>query len=185
MELQLVNSSDPILREQCQLFDFKTTLIDINDLAQSMVRFLHNNNGIGLAANQVGYSLRIFAMRVHPQNFVCINPRIVWKSEKQVLLEEGCLSYPNLIVKVKRPEFIRARFWLPNGQVKTEKFIGMSARCFQHEMDHLDGKVFYEQANRYHRDQAFKKRKLIELGKLKYRTMNPDEQTEFLMNQVM
>jgi peptide deformylase len=178
MELKLVDPSDPILRQKCQPYDFNTTLIDINDLAQSMVRLIHNHGALGVAANQVGYGLRIFALRAYPQNFLCINPRIVWTSEKQVTLEEGCLTYPNLIVKVKRPEYIRARFFLPNGEVKTEKFIGMTARCFQHELDHLDGIVFYEKANRYHRDQAFKRRKQVEAGRFKYNLTTSDAKVE-------
>jgi peptide deformylase len=129
---------------------------------------MYEKNGLGLAANQVGFGLRIFAIRGSPQNFVCINPRIVWKSDKEVTLEEGCLTYPNLIVKVKRPEFIRCRFAIPNGEIRTEKFVGMTARVFQHEFDHLEGKVFYEQATRYHRDQGFKKRRKVEKGEIAY-----------------
>jgi peptide deformylase len=176
MNLKLVDPSDPILRLKCAPFDFKTTNIDIIEFAHDLVRFMYDNNGIGLAANQVGIGLRIFALRAHPQNFVCINPRVTWTSEKEVLLEEGCLTYPNLVVKIKRPEFIRARFFTPNGDSKIERFIGMTARCFQHEMDHLEGKIFYEQANRYHREQAFKKRKKIEKGEIAYkiRTHNSD-----------
>jgi len=169
MNLNLVDSSDPILRTKCVPFDFNNPVVDIIEFSHAIVKLMFEHNGIGLAANQVGLGFRAFALRAVPANFVCINPRIVWKSEKQVLLEEGCLTYPNLIVKIKRPEFIRARFWLPNGEARTEKFIGMTARCFQHEVDHLDGKVFYEQANRYHREQAFKRRKKIEKGEISYK----------------
>jgi peptide deformylase len=118
---------------------------------------MYEKNALGLAANQVGTPYRIFAMRGSPENFVCYNPRIVEKSQKEIVLEEGCLSYPNLIIKIKRPESIRVRFSTPNGDTITKQFTGMTARVFQHEYDHLEGIRFYDKANRFHRDQAMRK----------------------------
>jgi peptide deformylase len=118
---------------------------------------MYEYNGLGLAANQVGEPYRIFAMRGQPENFVCFNPRIVQPSEMEVVLEEGCLTYPGLLVKIKRPQHIRVRFQLPNGDTITKQFTGMTARVFQHEMDHLNGLVFFNRANRYHKELAFKK----------------------------
>ena len=162
MQLELVPSNDKFLRMKCAPFDFSNPSFDPIEFSQALVRKMYENNGIGLAANQVGILSRIFAMRGEPENFVCFNPRMVWKSEKEIVLEEGCVSFPGLLMKIKRPEYIRVRFQTPNGGLKTEKFIGMTARCFQHEFDHLEGIVFYEKANRYHREQGFKK-----LAKLK------------------
>jgi peptide deformylase len=96
-------------------------------------------------------------MRGHPENFVCYNPKIVQESEQTVTLEEGCLSYPGLLVKIKRPEFVRVRFQTPNAETLTKQFIGMTARVFQHEFDHLNGVRFYDKANKFHRDQAMRK----------------------------
>jgi peptide deformylase len=118
---------------------------------------MYENNGIGLAANQVGVPYRIFAMRGSPQNFVCFNPRIVQAAAENIILEEGCLSFPGLIVKVKRPRHVRVRFQTPNGDTRTETFIGMTARIFQHEYDHLEGKLYFNRASRYHREIALKK----------------------------
>jgi peptide deformylase len=118
---------------------------------------MHENNGIGLAANQVGVPYKVFCMRGHPENFVCYNPKIVWYSDTKIELEEGCLTYPGLTVKITRPQHIRVRFNTPNGDTLTKQFTGMSSRIFQHEFDHLDGNVFYNKANRYHRDTALKK----------------------------
>jgi peptide deformylase len=118
---------------------------------------MYERNALGLAANQVGNPYRIFAMRGSPENFVCFNPRIIDTSDKQIVLEEGCLSYPNLIVKVKRPESIRVRFNTPNGDTITRQFTGMTSRVFQHEYDHLEGSIFYNKANRVHREQAMRK----------------------------
>lgn len=155
--MNLVKPNDPILTEKCQLFDFSNPPTDPIDLAKNLVKTMYDNNGIGLAANQVGIPYRVFAMRGHPENFVCFNPKIVQPSEMQVTLEEGCLTYPGLLVKIKRPQHIRVRFTMPNGETVTHQFTGMSARIFQHELDHLDGVIFYNRANRYHREQAFRK----------------------------
>ena len=148
---------DRYITTVCEEFDFNNPPFDPIDYAQNLVKFVHENNALGVAANQVGNPYRVFAMRGSPENFVCFNPKIVQESEQQIVLEEGCLTYPGLLVKIKRPEFIRARFSTPNGDTITRQFIGMSARVFQHEMDHLDGIRFYDRANRFHREQAMRK----------------------------
>jgi peptide deformylase len=148
---------DRYITTECEEFDFKDPPFDPVQFSQNLVKFMYDNNGLGIAANQVGTPYRIFAMRGAPENFVCFNPKIVQYSEQNVVLEEGCLTYPGLLVKIKRSEFIRVRFQTPNGETLTKQFIGMSARVFQHEMDHLDGIVFYNRANKFHREQALRK----------------------------
>ena len=155
--MELVKSNDPILTTPCQQFNFQNPPFDPTEFSRELVKNLYDWNGLGLAANQVGIPYRIFAMRGNPENFVCFNPKIVQPSEMQVVLEEGCLSHPGLLVKVKRPQHIRVRFTTPNGETLTKQFTGMTARVFQHEMDHLGGIVFYNRANRYHKEQAMKK----------------------------
>lgn len=155
--MQLVSQNDPILKISCKDWDFSNPAFDLISFSKELVKFMRESNGIGLAANQVGVPYRIFAMRGAPENFVCINPKIVMPGEQTVLLEEGCLTYPGLLVKIKRPQHIRVRFNTPNGDVLTKQFTGLTARVYQHELDHLDGIVFYDKANRYHREQAFKK----------------------------
>lgn len=155
--MKLVEPNDPILTTPCKVFDFREPPFDPVQFAKDLVKFMYDSNGIGLAANQVGIPYRIFAMRGQPENFVCFNPKIVQPSEMKIELEEGCLTYPGLIVKVTRPQHVRVRFNTPNGDTLTKQFTGMTARIFQHELDHLDGEIFYNRANRYHRDQALKK----------------------------
>ena len=155
--MKLVNQNDPILTTPCEFFDFANPPINPFDLAKDLVKTLYDNNGIGLSANQVGIPYRVFAMRGVPENFVCFNPKLVQPSEMEIILEEGCLTYPGLLVKIKRPQHIRVRFTTPNGETLTKQFTGMTARIFQHELDHLDGIIFYNKANRYHRDQALRK----------------------------
>ena len=155
--MQLVASNDPVLKKECERFDFSNPPFEPIQFAQDMIKFLYDNNGIGLSANQIGLSYRVFAMRGHPENFVCFNPRVVTPSDEQITLEESCLTYPGLLVKIKRPRHVRVRFQTPNGETRTETFIGMTARTFQHEMDHLNGVEFFRNANWYHRQQAMKK----------------------------
>ena len=165
--MQLIHPSDPILTTLCESFNFFNPPIDPLLLAHELVRCMYENNGLGLAANQVGKSYRVFAMRGSPENFVCFNPKIIDVSNEQIILEEGCLTYPNLLVKIKRPKNIKVRFNTPNSDIRTEVFHGISARIFQHEMDHLDGLIFYNRASKYHRDLAFRKFKIVAQQKSK------------------
>ena len=153
--LNLVEHNDPILRKVCDEFDFNSPPFDPIEFSKDLVKFMHDSNAIGLAANQVGMGYRVFAMRGQPENFVCFNPRIVQYSNETVLLEEGCLSYPKLIVKVKRPQHIRCRFQTPNGETLTKQFTGMTARVFQHEFDHLNGIIYVDKLEFESRKEAF------------------------------
>lgn len=155
--MKLVEQNDPILTKVCEPFDFLNPPFDPIEFSNELVKFMYESGGIGLAANQVGVPYRIFAMRGSPENFVCFNPKIVQPSEQEIALEEGCLSYPGLLVKIKRPQHVRVRFHTPNSDVMTQTFTGMTARIFQHEYDHLDGIIFYNKANRYHREKALRK----------------------------
>ena len=157
MSLELVKENDPILIKVCEEFDFANPAFDPIEFAKDLVKTMRDQNGLGLAAPQVNISYRVFAMRSDP-NKVFFNPKIVWKSEETILLEEGCLSYPGLFVKIKRPRHCKVRYTQPNGEVMTETFANLSARIILHEYDHIEGIPFFYRANRYHREQAFKKR---------------------------
>jgi peptide deformylase len=178
--MQLVKTDDPILTTKIENFDFSNPPTDPYELAQDLVKFMYDNNGIGLAANQLGLPYRAFAMRGHPQNFVCFNPRVVQPSEQQVILEEGCLTYPGLLVKIKRPQHVRVRFTMANGETRTDTFTGMTARIFQHELDHLDGIKFFDRANRYHKEQALKKWKRGDVSTMRV-TTNTGDYSEHLL----
>ena len=87
------------------------------------------------------------------------NPVIADVSTEEVALEEGCLTYPNLFVKIKRPMLIRVRYMDSHGEAHTDKFTGISARCVQHEIDHLNGENYTMKANKFHLDQAIRQRR--------------------------
>ena len=157
--LNLIDQNHPILKEVMQDFNFAESPTDPIQLAKDLAETMISNKGIGLSANQVGLPYRVFVMTGNPIH-ACFNPRIVDMSSEMIIMEEGCLSYPGLIVKIKRPRMIRVRFTMPNGETKTEKFDGMTARVFQHELDHLNGEVHINRANLYHREKAYKNQKI-------------------------
>jgi peptide deformylase len=147
----------PFKKNISQKFDFKNPPFDPIEFAQEFVKFMYDSNGLSLAAIQIGVPYNIFAMRGSPQNFVCFNPRIVNIGEENIMLEESSLTYPGLIVKIKRPKNIKVRFQTPNGETLTQTYHGITSRTFQHNMDFLNGINFYVHANPIHRSQALKK----------------------------
>lgn len=152
---ELIDCNDPLLKNEVGSFDFTNPPIDPIELAHALAQTMIQNNGLGLSANQIGLPFRAFAMVGSPI-IVCFNPRIVDTSSEQVVLEEGCLSYPNLFVKIKRPKMIKVRYTEPNGNTVTKTFDGMTARIFQHELDHLNGIRYIDRANKFHLEQARK-----------------------------
>jgi len=157
--LSLITGFNPILTTPCQHFDFANPPFDPVEFAKELVAFMYEKNGIGLAANQVGQPYTIFAMRGQPENYVFYNPKITFLSDEKIELEEGCLSFPGVECKIKRPVSLRLRFQVPNGSVMSQTFTGMSARVIQHEISHLNGELFFnhDSVSKYHRDKALKK----------------------------
>jgi peptide deformylase len=95
--------------------------------------------GIGLSANQCGVFERVFVIGTEHFQIACINPRIVGKAPSTIKSEEGCLSYPGLYVKIDRPDWIDVEFTDETGTLKQMRLEGVTARCFQHELDHMNG----------------------------------------------
>lgn len=154
--LKLITGKDPILMKPAEKFDFSNPPCDPWDLAEVMVKIMVDNNGMGLSACQVGLPYAVFAMLGEP-NHVMFNPKIVDLSEEKIILEEGCLSFPGIVAPISRSRHVKVRFTGPDGQTTTKKFTGMSARVVQHEMDHLNGVLFFNHLPRFKREQIFKK----------------------------
>jgi peptide deformylase len=178
--MELVKSNDPILTTPCQQFSFQNPPIDPIELSQNLVKFIYDNNGLGLACNQVGLPYRMFVMRGYPDNFACFNPKVVYEDNEMVSMDESCLSFPGLVVKIKRPKNIRVRFQTPNSDIRSETFSGMAARVFLHELDHLDGVLYFNRANKYHKEVALKKWKKGEFSSIKINTIG--EYSEHLLS---
>lgn len=154
--LKLVVGKQPILLEPTQKFDFNNPPCDPWDLAEAMVKIMIDNNGMGLSACQVGLPYSVFSMIGNP-NHVMFNPKLVDVSNEKIELEEGCLSFPGIVAPISRPIHVKIRFTGPDGQTTTKKFTGMSARVVLHEMDHLNGVLFFNHLSRIKREQIFKK----------------------------
>ena len=155
----LVDENFPLLYEEMEKFDFANPPTDPIKLATDLADTMLANNGLGLAANQIGLPYRAFAMKSE-QIIVCFNPLIVDTSSENILLEEGCLSFPGLFIKVKRPKSIKVRYTQPNGEIVNKMFGGITARIFQHELAHLNGFTMLNEATRFHIEQARKDKKL-------------------------
>jgi len=144
---------DPILREKSKLIEEITE--EIKELARYMVEFADNNNGIGLAAVQLGVPIRMFILRnyiILPDEkwtvsapMVFINPKIIWKSKETNSDTEGCLSIPGLPKgPVERPSLVKIEALDLEGNKFIDEREGMNARVFLHENDHLNGVLFID-----------------------------------------
>ena len=156
----LVPSNHTLLFTKLEPFDFDNPPIDPIELANRLIVTMNKHNGVGLSANQCGLPYRVFVMRSNP-TLVCFNPKIIDSVSAEISLEEGCLSHPFLYVPIKRPSMVKVRFTDAFGVTKTEKFIGLTARCFQHEFDHLEGINYLNRANPIHVDRAKRARDKI------------------------
>jgi len=157
MEIQLLKENDQILRQVSEPWDF-TTDGDPTELVKSMTKIMFENNGIGLAAPQVGVMKRLFIMGNSDKLFVCINPTLISGGEFARDLE-GCLSFPDLWLHVSRYKQIQATYQDMLGNVVETTLDGLIARVYQHELDHLDGVCFDTRVGPVTLDFAKQKRK--------------------------
>jgi len=135
---------------------------DAKQLEIDMIKFMIDNNGIGLAANQIGLAKRVFVMGSNnipnfPTPFAVFNPVIKEASTELILDQEGCLSYPDLFLTVKRPSWIIAEYQDSEGNLKEIRVDGYLSKCFQHEYDHLNGVCFVDRVSQMKLNLALKK----------------------------
>ncbi|MEZ5684699.1 MAG: peptide deformylase [Paracoccaceae bacterium] len=139
---------DPRLKKLCAPVPELTD--EIRKLADDMLATMYDAPGVGLAAPQVGVLARVFVMDcvkeqdAAPDPMVLVNPEITWTSEETNVYEEGCLSIPEQYAEVTRPKEVRMRWLGLDGQIHEEQFDGLWATCAQHELDHLNGKLFID-----------------------------------------
>lgn len=139
---------DPRLKKVCAPVPSVTA--EIAQLAQDMLATMYDAPGVGLAAPQVGAMVRMFVMDcvkeegAAPRPIVLINPEVIWSSEEESTYEEGCLSIPEHYAEVTRPSKVRMRWTGLDGKLHEEDFDGLWSTCAQHELDHLNGKLFID-----------------------------------------
>jgi peptide deformylase len=103
-------------------------------------------NGIGLSANQCGIFQRVFVIGTEHFQIACINPKVVAKSEELSRENEGCLSFPGMFLRVERPTWVDAEFYDETGAFKQIRLEGLTAKCYLHELDHMNGVKFIDHA---------------------------------------
>jgi peptide deformylase len=148
MKRPILIHPDPRLKKVCE------SLPDVSDriraLAEDMLETMYDAPGIGLAAPQIGVLDRIIVMdcvkddNEDPNPMVLINPEIIAASDEKNVYEEGCLSIPDQFAEVTRPKQVQVRWMDLNGAEQTQEFDGLWSTCVQHEIDHLDGKLFID-----------------------------------------
>ena len=155
MVYPIIMYGDPILRQRAKDIEEGS---DVKQLVQDMYETMHQAQGIGLAAPQIGKGLRLFVVdgtgldkddeeaEDGLQNFkkAFINPVMIEELGKPWEFEEGCLSIPNIREKVSRKDTVRIQYFDENWNLNEEEFAGMKARVIQHEYDHIEGKLFID-----------------------------------------
>jgi peptide deformylase len=155
MLLKLYYYGHPILRKHCEPVTEITD--EIRKLAKDMIETMDKRDGIGLAAPQVGYAIRMFVLRNYiftedgqwtlSEPLVFINPKLSSPSEEKVIDTEGCLSLPGIRLPVERPTKIKVEAMDLNGNIFVEELEGYNARVRMHENDHINGVLFTDRVD--------------------------------------
>ena len=156
--LTIVKHPDPRLRVNTrEVVSFDTHLQTlINDMFETMY---HESNGVGLASTQVGEDLRLAVIDVsadRTEPLVLINPEIL-EYKEETLMGEGCLSVPGTFEKVKRYHWVKFKAQDRQGQWYEKEASGLLAECVQHELDHLNGHLYFDQLSKLKQDRLLKK----------------------------
>jgi len=149
-----------LLTKKVDAFDFNK--LDAEQIEKEIIDIMLKHDGLGLAANQVGLDARVFAIHnKEAEPFAVFNPQIIESSNDEILREEGCLSYPDLWMKVKRPASIVVEFTNSEGKTIQEAYNGLLSRVFQHEYDHLDGICYVDRVSKLVYNMACKRKRKI------------------------
>ncbi|GGB57257.1 peptide deformylase [Roseibium aquae] len=151
---------DTLLRQTCA--PIANVDDEIRGLADDMLETMYHAPGIGLAASQIGVLKRIFVLDVAKEGdpkapMVFINPEITWASDELSVYQEGCLSIPEFYEDVERPAAVKVSFIDRNGDPRELEADGLLATCIQHELDHLNGKLFIDYLSKLKRDRVMKR----------------------------
>jgi peptide deformylase len=137
---------DPRLKKPCE--PIAEVSAELTQLAADMLETMYDAPGIGLAAPQIGVMRRMIVMDcmkdAPPEPMVLLNPEVIWSCEDLSTYEEGCLSIPDQYADVKRPASVKVRWMDLSGEIQERQFDGLWATCVQHEIDHLNGKLFID-----------------------------------------
>lgn len=161
--MELLFYPDEFLDKKVKEVDLDAPGFDPKQLKEQMVDVMLKSGGIGLSANQVGLDAQVFVMGDSKENStICINPTVLQHTEETVADTEGCLSFPNMYVKITRPKEILAQYYDENLKECVVKITGYSAKCYLHEWDHLQGITMKDRVSKLKWDMAKKKAKKLE-----------------------
>jgi peptide deformylase len=160
----LIILPDPILRQVSKPVERVDD--QLRKFAGDMLDTMYDAPGIGLAAIQVGESLRMLVIDLakegeEPAPHVFINPEVLESSDERSVYEEGCLSIPDYYAEVERPASVRVRYLDRDGKAQEIAADGLMATCLQHEIDHLNGVLFIDHISKLKRDMVMKKFKKL------------------------
>ena len=156
---ELIQEASNVLRNPTTEFDFENPPEDPKEIEKNMAEAMEKFGGLGLSANQVGLSYRMFVMKTADKGTVgFFNPKISRASQETEMMKEGCLSFPDLYLMIKRAKTIEFEYQDVEGEKHTLILEGMGARVVQHELDHLNGIVFLQRASRLKIERALKAR---------------------------
>ena len=167
MILKLTPNTHPILHERVKPCSDN---LDRREISRILKENMIHYEGIGLSANQIGIGERVFVMMLNietEETITCFNPEIVTKSDTEILMEEGCLTYPGLWLKVKRPDGIEVQYEDKSGEIQHQAMFGLECRIFLHEYDHMEGTNFTQKVSKIKLNRALKRRsKMVKKSKL-------------------
>ena len=156
--MKLLYYPNEFLEKEVKSVDLENPGFDPKELRKEMEELMLSSKGIGLSANQIGLDQKVFVMGDKPDNTnICINPTVLEYTEETVADLEGCLSFPHIYVKIKRPKEILAEFYDVNLEKQVVKIDGYSAKCYLHELDHLLGITMKDRVSKLKWDMAVKK----------------------------
>ena len=136
---ELIPCNDTLLHTKVQKCSYN---LDRSELSCCLHENMYHYNGIGLSANQIGINERVFVMILDldtQETITCFNPKILKYSKDMVVMEEGCLSYPDVYLNISRPESVVVKYEDEGKKIFKIKLQGLSSRVFQHEYDHMEG----------------------------------------------
>ena len=162
-KIDLLPEDHAVLHQEPLTWIFDPPQADPKLMYDIMLENMVYHRGLGLSANQIGMPVKVFAMRIDESDnaIVCFNPEIIEKSKEMVTMEEGCLSFPLLYLKKRRPEKLTIKYQNVDGDFIETKFEGLAARVFHHEMDHMEGKTFLDGVSQIFLQSARKKQKKL------------------------
>ncbi|CDO46106.1 peptide deformylase [Bartonella henselae] len=158
----LVIVPDPILREISKPVEYIDSAVQ--KLADDMLETMYHAQGVGLAAIQIGIPLRMLVLDVSRNDeqknpLVIINPEVLWLSDERNIYKEGCLSIPEYFAEVERPKRLCVRYQNREGKQTEIEADDLLATCLQHEIDHLNGRLFIDYLSKIKRDMVIRKLK--------------------------